>query len=106
MPAQDIYRHTFNTGRLYTQEGQIIRCVIAADDYLYFNDVSRMIVGRFKSSREVHASMLSRQGLESTQALMEVAVMLNYDGNDYEPIIHSEFDKAWKESTPSFATEG
>lgn len=39
---------TFNTFRLYTAEGQVVRAVSNSDGSISFHDFSRMVAGKFE----------------------------------------------------------
>ena len=69
-------KFTFNTGRSYTEEGQVIH-VEVADGRIWFNDTSRGIAG----SMECQNHTLSQRELEA-------AIMYCYDRGlcRYEPI--------------------
>lgn len=68
-----MYTFTFNTGRLYTKEGQVIS---VSFDYrtqmIYFNDHSRMVDGSMKA-RKPYASR------EPANFLIAAEVMDRYD---------------------------
>ncbi|TPJ51755.1 MULTISPECIES: hypothetical protein [unclassified Mesorhizobium] len=64
---------TFNTGRLYTKDGQVIRAVFDANaGVVRFNDFSRMVSGEFPYQRH-----------NNTPQDLALAVMLAYDHGIY-----------------------
>lgn len=62
-------KFTFNTGRFYTEAGQIIEVEVIGD-IVYFHDTSRMIDGHFKCME---------QG--SNERRLKEVVMLAYDNS-------------------------
>ncbi len=72
---------TFNTGRLYTKEGQIITARYdAEDEMVYFTDHSRMIINQM-------FPLASTACFPMTASYLATAVMKAYDNSrfDYAP---------------------
>jgi hypothetical protein len=65
----------FNTGRLYTQNGQRIFWAQRADGWLFFNDIDRMVSGWIKRD-----GALWQVG----RAPVPTWVLKQYDAGDYE----------------------
>jgi hypothetical protein len=68
-PPKPVKTIEFNTGRLYTKEGQFIKATLHSDGYVTFMDHSRSIDGGFKLPR--YASF------------DRVEIMHHYDHNNY-----------------------
>ena len=64
----------FNTGRLYTAEGQRIFWAQRSDGWLYFNDADRMISGWIEGASTTPRS-----------------IMAHYDASNYQYTPHSGF---------------
>ena len=64
----------FNTGRLYTREGQVIRAIQVDDGTILFADDSRQIDGRLAAPK--FSDVTTFEGLRDY-------VMLRYDHNEY-----------------------
>lgn len=65
--------HKWNTGRVYTAQGQIIRAKILKDGSIVFADISRVIAGHIETTRE----------RINTEGDLEKFVMRHYDNNEY-----------------------
>lgn len=70
---------TFNTGRKYTNEGQVITATLHGDGVVTFMDHSRMIDGEFGP-------------ITPAQELTENLVMAMYDNGTYCPTARSSRD--------------
>lgn len=81
---------TFNTGRLYTPNGQIVRAVVG-EGFVYFRDFSRMIAGQFA----VDTAFVDGLGYSGNPERDFVhAVMRNYDGGMYTNV------SLWNDGVP------
>lgn len=69
---------SFNTGRLYTQEGQVITAEINEDAEVNFVDHSRMIAGSFIAPP-------FRGDLPDPERRLARIVMSAYDHHEYRP---------------------
>lgn len=86
---------TFNTGRSYTEEGQIITAIFIPerqDDYwevqigtLYFNDESRGIIGKFDKAQFLLGDISPLE--------METVLMAMYDKGGYDNISTYDFEQ-------------
>lgn len=67
-------KHQFNTGRAYTDNGQVVTAEVA-EGRIWFHDESRGIAGSIEYGG---SHMLTKHGLETL-------VLTNYDFGNYRP---------------------
>ena len=83
----------FNTGRLYTREGQRIFWAQRADGWLFFNDIDRMISGWMERAQSY---------VDAGRPVIPTWLLRKYDGGDYrlyapnqterDPSVPADFD--------------
>lgn len=62
---------TFNTGRKYTAEGQLVKATLYDDGLVTFHDISRMITGEFELDLDIFS-------------FDQAEVMARYDNHHYK----------------------
>lgn len=75
-------RIQFNTGRMYSAQGQKIVAILHDDGIVSFMDHSRMIGGEFELGQDCPFN--------------QVEVMRNYDGNNYHMSVRAMNGHSWE----------
>lgn len=75
---KEMFRFTFNTGRRYSEEGQVITVSLREDGSALFHDHSRGVAGRLS-----HPASAALSHTCTAQAILRRDLMFEYDRNHY-----------------------